>query len=417
MQNDPLKNAEAQIRAVAGLIGLSEREVKALLKIDNLVKGEISVKTDDGKVKKFKAWRSQHNDARGPYKGGIRFHAGVTESEVKALSIWMTWKCSLAGIPFGGGKGGVIVDPKKLSVGELERLSRAYARFIAPYIGEHKDVPAPDVNTDGTIMAWMLDEYEKKIKHGEPGAITGKPLAIGGSKGRPAATGLGGFYTLEALVKSLKLKKKPSLAVQGVGNVGSYFSGFAYDAGYKVIALSDSRHTIFNPEGINVKKALLWKKEKGTFEGFTGCKVLPAEAVIGVDADIFVPAALENAVRGDNYKEIKAKYVMELANGPVSPEAEEKLVEKGVIIVPDILANMGGVVVSYFEWAQNLSGYYWEESDVKKKLGVIITSAFNGAWEEWSSLKKGNKKVSFRMGAYAIALRRVLEAMKLRGRV
>jgi glutamate dehydrogenase len=417
MQNDPLKNAEAQLRAVAAILELSDKEIKALLKIDKLVKGELSVKTDGGKTKKFKAWRSEHNNARGPYKGGIRFHAGVTESEVKALSIWMTWKCALAGVPFGGGKGGVIVDPKDLSKSELERLSRAYARFVAPYMGSRKDVPAPDVNTDGNVMAWILDEYEKVTKNGDPAAITGKPLSIGGSKGRPGATGFGGFCVLNSFVKAMKLKRKPSIAVQGVGNVGSHFSEFAYEAGYEVVAISDSRNTIWNAEGINVPKALEWKNINGTFSGFSGGKLLPADAIVGIGADIFVPAALENAVREDNWNNVKSKYVIELANGPVSPEAEKKLFDNGVVVVPDILANMGGVVVSYFEWVQNLSGVSWEEDDVRIKLECVMTEAFNNAWREWSDIKKiKGDGVTFRMGAYAVAVRRVLEAMRLRGR-
>jgi glutamate dehydrogenase/leucine dehydrogenase len=418
MQNDPLKNAEAQLRAVAAILELSEKEIKALLKIDKLIKGEISIKTDNGKTKKFKAWRSQHNNARGPYKGGIRFHANVTENEVKALSIWMTWKCALAGVPFGGGKGGVIIDPRSLSGAELQRLSRAYSRFVSPYIGSRKDVPAPDVNTDGNVMAWILDEHEKVTKCGDPGAITGKPFSIGGSNGRPQATGFGGFCILNSFVKDLKLKKKPSLAVQGVGNVGSHFSKFAYEAGYEVVALSDSKNTVWNEEGINVLKALDWKNINGSFIGFSGGKVLPAEAVIGTDADILVPAALENAIREDNWEEVKAKYIIELANGPVSAEAEKKLFERGVVVIPDILANMGGVVVSYFEWVQNLSGTSWEEKDVLLKLEEIMTKAFHDACGEWSAIKKiKGGEVTCRMGAYAVAVRRVLEAMRLRGRI
>ncbi|MDD4931222.1 MAG: Glu/Leu/Phe/Val dehydrogenase [Candidatus Colwellbacteria bacterium] len=418
MVNDPLKNAEAQLRSVAELIGLSDKEIKILLKIDNLLKGEISIKDDKGKIKKFKAWRSQHNNARGPYKGGIRFHERVTENEVKALSIWMTWKCALAGIPFGGGKGGVIVDPKKLSVSELEKLSRAYARLISPVIGDKKDVPAPDVNTDGSIMAWMLDEYEKKVKHGEPGAITGKPLALGGSKGRPEATGLGGYYILKFLVDALGLEKKPTIAVQGVGNVGSYFSKFAHDGGYKVIALSDSRNCIFDDKGIDVHKALAWKADSGSFVGYSAGRIVSADEILDVKCDIFVPAALENAVRGDNVERIKAKNIIEMANGPISPEAEARLTEKGVIIVPDVLANMGGVIVSYFEWCQNLSGYYWEVEEVRKRLEDVMKPAFGNAWGEWISLKKEKgSKIPFRMGAYSIAVRRVIEAMRLRGKI
>ncbi|MDD5099041.1 MAG: Glu/Leu/Phe/Val dehydrogenase [Candidatus Colwellbacteria bacterium] len=416
MQNDPLKNAESQLRAVASVLELSEKEIKALLRIDKLVKGELSVKMDNGKTKKFKAWRSQHNNAKGPYKGGIRFHPNVTESEVKALSLWMSWKCALAGIPFGGGKGGVIVNPKSLSRRELERLSRAYAKMIYPYIGESKDVPAPDVNTDGAVMAWILDEYEKITKRNEPGAITGKPISLGGSKGRLEATGLGGFFTLNSLVKAMKMKN-PTLAVQGVGNVGSFFCRFAYEAGYKIVAVSDSKNMVWNEKGVDIPKALDWKLLNGSFEGFNGGKLFPADSIVGSAADIFVPAALENAIDRDNMGELKAKCILELANGPCTPEAEENLNKKGVVIVPDILANAGGVVVSYFEWAQNISGFYWEEKTIKERLKEIMAKAFDGAWNEWTEIKKIKKdNIPFRMGAYAIAVRRVLEAMRMRGR-
>ncbi len=412
MEN-PLDNARAQVTRAVRFTSLSDEAVEALMRIDNFVEGEIEIEMDSGEKKKFKAFRSQHNNARGPYKGGIRFHERVSEEEVKALSIWMTWKTAIVGIPFGGGKGGVIVDPKTLSKKELESLSRAYARLIAPYIGSRKDIPAPDVNTNSEIIAWMLDEFEKIGGHSDLGAFTGKPIAIGGSLGREEATGLGGFYIFQSLVRDFGISS-PTVAIQGVGNVGSHFAELAYDAGFKIVALSDSKGTIANKDGINVWEAVIWKKEKGSFEGLPG-EYSGVDSIISIPCDIFVPAALENAVTEGNADSVSAKFIMELANGPVSPEAEKILSDKGVVIVPDVLANAGGVTVSYFEWAENSGNWYWEIDEVRERLKKVMDRAWKSAFDNYGEMKINGG--SFRDAVYATALKRVFEAMHLRGEV
>ncbi len=351
---------------------------------------------DNGKTKIFKAFRSQFNNAKGPYKGGIRFHYNVSESEVKALSAWMTWKCSVLGIPYGGSKGGIIVDPKILSMGELERLSRAYMRAFYKHFGSWIDVPAPDVNTTGQIMAWMLDEYQTLVGHLEPGMITGKPLELGGSQGRTEATGLGGFYVLESLMSAIGRsssgrkkfnKKATTVAVQGIGNVGYWFIEFAKKAGYKIVASSNSKG--------------------GEYKG----KKITNEQLLELPVDILVPAALENQITAKNAGKINAKYIIEMANGPVTPEADEILHNKGIISLPDVLCNAGGVTVSYFEWVQNNMGYYWEKEEVFSKLKKIMDKAFGEVWEIYQT-----KKVTPRMAAYILAVDRVVKAMKLLGR-
>ena len=408
---NPLENARAQVTRAVRFAGLGDEAIEALMHIDNFIQGEIEIDMDSGEKKKFKAFRSQHNDARGPYKGGIRFHERVSEEEVKALSVWMTWKTAVAGIPFGGSKGGVVVDPKKLSKKELERLSRAYARFIAPYIGSRKDIPAPDVNTNGEIMAWMLDEFEKVKGESDIGAFTGKPIALHGSAGREEATGLGGFYVFQSMVSGFGLNN-PTVAIQGVGNVGSHFTTLVHESGFKIVALSDSKGTISNPEGIDIPMAMAWKKEKGSFEGLPG-NYSGTEAIFSVPCDIFVPAALENAITAENVGSVAAKFIMELANGPVSPDAEKVLLDKGVVTIPDVLANAGGVVVSYFEWAENSANWYWEVDEVREKLKKIMDRAWKSAFENYSDMKSNGG--SFRDAVYSIALKRVFEAMHLRG--
>jgi glutamate dehydrogenase len=433
--SNPHKNSVKQLETVAEILResyedkkLFDKAIKKLKKPDQIIEGTIRVKMDDGKTKTFKAFRSQHNNAVGPYKGGIRFHQNVSKAEVMALSTWMTWKCSVTGIPYGGGKGGVIVDPKKLSKTELERLSRAYARLIAPHIGPWVDVPAPDVNTTGQIMAWMVDEYEKTAKKryktlvdNPVATFTGKPLLLGGSKGRTEATGLGGFYVLEQLAKKVKLnKKKTTIAIQGFGNVGYWFAKYAHDAGYKVVALSDSRGGIYNAKGLNPDKVLACKETGGTVGSCnctdsgcsnTGAKITNAE-LLELEVDVLAPAALENVIDSKNAKNIKAKYVLELANGPTTPEADEVLDQNGVVVIPDVLANAGGVTVSYFEWAQNLQGYYWEKELVLKRLKVLMDEAFLRMWDI-----KAKSKVSARVATYMSAVKKVVDTMILRGSI
>lgn len=389
MKNNPYQNAVKQLETVAKYLNLQGRILEELKCPKRVIKADLKVKMDNGKYQIFKAFRSQHNDAVGPHKGGIRFHPNVSEDEVKALSMWMTWKCSVVGIPYGGAKGGIICDPKTMSEGELERLSRAYIRAIAKYIGPWKDVPAPDVNTSGRKMAWMVDEYEKIVGKHEPGVITGKPVEMGGSLGRTEATGLGGFYVLEQLRKTWKgriLPKNITIAVQGVGNVGSWFIEFAKKAGYQIVA---------------------WSNSKG---GEYQNKKITNEELLELAVDVLVPAALENVITKENAAKIKAKYIIEMANGPVTPEADEILHKKGIISIPDVLANAGGVTVSYFEWCQNNMGYYWEKEEVFSKLKVIMDKAFREVWEIYQT-----KKVNPRMAAYILAVDRVVKVMKLRG--
>ena len=419
---NPHQQSVRQLEQVADLLrdqyqdSVEFNQVIEKLKSPNqIIEGEIEVKMDDGSTKKFKAFRSQHNNARGPYKGGIRFHHNVSKEEVMALSTWMTWKCAVTGIPYGGGKGGVIVDPKKLSPKELQSLSRAYAEFIADYIGPWVDVPAPDVNTTPQIMAWMIDAYEGYLKaNNRPlqenplATFTGKPLGLGGSAGRTEATGLGGFFVFEKLVKKLGFENNSdvTVAIQGFGNVGYWFAYHAHQAGYKVVAVSDSKGGIYVEDGLDPVVTFKYKQEQGKLPG----KVITNEELLELDVDILVPAALENVITKDNAANIKAKAILELANGPTSPEADQILADNGVIMVPDVLANAGGVTVSYFEWAQNLQGYYWTEEEVISKLQPLMEDAFEKMW-----LMKESEQVSGRMATYMTAVKRVVDTMLLRG--
>ena len=445
---DPYKNAVRQLEQVAKVLELEKKTVEKLKKPENLIKKTLAVKLDSGKTEKFKAFRSQHNNALGPYKGGIRFHPDVSEAEVKALSMWMTWKCSVAGIPFGGGKGGVICDPKSLSIGELERLSRAYAREFAPHIGAKVDVPAPDVGTNSQVMGWMAKEYKKlkiknkKWKKGKANLLatfTGKPVRMGGSLGREEATGMGGAYVLQALLAKLKNSKSeyrnskqiqnpndgnskhlgfsalslgfpqsPTIAVQGFGNVGYWFAKLASEQGFKIISVSDSKGGALMNDGSWIMDDVLKYKEKtGSVLGFPGTKEITNNQLLTTDCDILVPAALENVITAKNVKGTKAKVIIEMANGPVTPEADEILRKRGILSVPDILANAGGVTVSYFEWLQNLAGEQWEKEKVFKKLKKVMVEAFERVWEKYKKLP-----VTLRLAAYAVAVERV--ALRLR---
>jgi len=401
---------------------------------DFVHKTELEIKMDDGSSKKFTAFRCQHDNARGPYKGGIRFHQNVSEDEVKALATWMTWKCAVVGIPYGGSKGGVVVDPADLSRAELQRLSRAYARFVAPHIGAWVDVPAPDVNTDSQIMAWMMDEYQNVLsENGGSGrenpaaAFTGKPIGLGGSEGRDEATGLGGFYVLEELFEKVKAKygwqrkSDVRIAVQGFGNVGYWFAKHAYDAGYQIVAVSDSRGAIFMDGSIHPEKVLQCKKEKGRMtECFcteAGCdinhgKTLTNDELLELEVDVLVPAALENVLTAQNAAKVKAKIILEMANGPTTPEADKIFHDKNILLIPDVLANAGGVTVSYFEWVQNLHGYYWTRDEIVAKLRPLMISAFADMWRQMET-----NKIDGRTAAYMSAVKKVVDAMILRGRV
>jgi len=430
---DPHANAVAQLEEVALLLRDEFEDKKAfdqalekLKEPQALHQTELEIKMDDGSSKKFKAFRSQHNDARGPFKGGIRFHQDVSESEVKALSTWMTWKCAVTGIPYGGGKGGIIVNPRELSRNELQQLSRAYAAFLADKIGPWIDVPAPDVNTNGQIMAWMLDEFAKTrrangiLDENPMATFTGKPLELGGSKGRTEATGLGGFFVLEKVYEKLakekgwNSKKDVKVAIQGFGNVAYWFAKHASDAGYTVVAVSNSKGAIYKETGIDPEKALAFKEREGVLAGFDSTETLSNEELLELDVDVLIPAALENVIHQDNADKIKASVIIEMANGPVTPEADKILTDKNILLVPDILANAGGVTVSYFEWVQNLQSYYWTRDYVVAKLKPLMDDSFEMMWANLAKFEEKGQKINARMATYLFAVRRVVEAMLLR---
>ncbi|PKM92111.1 MAG: glutamate dehydrogenase, partial [Euryarchaeota archaeon HGW-Euryarchaeota-1] len=398
---------QEELKKVAEIMNL-EPELLEQLKVPNMVLTfALPIKMDDGETKVFIGFRSQHNNSRGPYKGGIRFHQNVTEDEVKALSIWMSLKCAVADIPYGGGKGGVIVDPKQLSPNELEKLARAYIREIAPIIGEDKDVPAPDVNTNSQIMAWMLDEYQKRTGDYRLGVLTGKPVEMGGSLGRTEATGLGGVYVLEFLSEKLNLNSEETkIAVQGVGNVGYWFIKMAQKMGYKIVAVSDSKGGIYNEKGLNIDKVMEHKKTTGAVSNFDGSSNISNNDLLKLDVDVLVPAALENVIDASNINEIKAKAIIEMANGPIDPKVDDILKDKDIINIPDVLSNSGGVTVSYFEWVQNKQGYYWSKEKVFDELKKKMEVAFNDVWET-----KENLKINPRMAAYVVAVKKIRSAM------
>lgn len=414
---NPYQNAIKQLEKTAFFLKLKP-EVLAGLKIpDREIWGEIVVPMDNNKIRKFKTFRVQHNNARGPYKGGIRFHPQVDVNEVKALAIWMTIKCAVADIPFGGGKGGVEVDPKKLSQTELERLSQAYARFLVPAIGPYTDVPAPDVNTNAQIMAWMVDAYasslkakSSKLKANEVLAtFTGKPVSRGGSLGREEATGRGGVYALQALLEGLNLKlkaknEKLTVAIQGFGNVGYHFAKLAHRAGFKILAVSDSKGGAYRQENLDPEKVMRHKKKTGSVVAFPGTKKITNQALLKLPVDVLVPAALENQITARNASKIKAKIILELANGPTTPEADKILFQNKIVVVPDVLANAGGVTVSYFEWKQNLAGRRWTLQRVNQDLRKTIAQAATDAWQT-----SKRYKIDLRTGAWILAIKRIVK--------
>lgn len=404
------KICQIQLDKVSQTKKLTSKELFLLNNPKRVININFPLRMDDGKVRIISAFRIQYNDARGPTKGGIRFHQNVTEDEVKVLAFLMTLKCAVVNIPFGGAKGGVKINPKNLSKRELERLSREYIKQFARFLGEDYDIPAPDVNTTPQIMAWMLDEYEKIKGEKHPGVITGKPLELFGSKGRLYSTSQGGFYIIEEILKIRKLGTKASIAIEGFGNVGYHIARILTENGYKVVAVSDSRGGIYNPKGIDIVKAKKFKDKKGKLQGFKEAKKITNEKLLQLDVDILVPAALEDAITKKNASKIKAKIIVELANGPISPDADKVLNKKKILIIPDILANAGGVTVSYFEWVQNLSNNYWTEQTVNKKLKEKMTQAFTEV-----KLIAEEEKCSFRKAAYILAINRILDAEKARG--
>ncbi len=423
MSTNPFANATKQLENAAELLNLNKSVLEILKNPKRVLEVSIPVKMDSGEIKVFKGFRSQYNDTLGPFKGGIRFHPKVNVSEVKALSAWMTWKCAVVDIPFGGGKGGVVVDPKKLSKSELEKLSRGYIQALGDFVGPQIDIPAPDVYTNPQIMAWMMDEFSKIKGYNVPGIVTGKPLEIGGTKGRKFSTSQGGIYVFQKAVQKLKMNpKKTTIAIQGFGNVGYFMAEILYALGYNVVAVSDSTGGVVLKNGKNnskntriksgclsIKELLKYKKKTGSVVGFPETRRITNEQLLGLDVDVLVPAAMENAITRENASKIKAKLIIELANGPITPEADKKLDKKGIVVVPDILANAGGVIVSYFEWVQNLQNYYWTEKENISKLKTIIEKSFDEIWA-----KKECLNISMRLAAYAVAVERVAKAEKMR---
>ncbi len=409
---NPFEVALKQLDEAAKLIKLDKGLHQVLANPKRVLTVSLPVKMDTGEIHVFTGFRSQHNDARGPYKGGIRYHPQVTIDEVKALSMWMTWKCAVADIPYGGGKGGIICNPKEMSDGELERMTRRYAYAIADIIGPHTDIPAPDVYTGGKEMAWIMDTYSAlKGNFVQPELITGKPLAIGGSLGRNEATGRGLSFTVREAVKKLKINiKTATVAVQGFGNAGQFSSQLVQEQGAKVIAASDSKGGIYNKNGIDIISLRKHKEKAGSVVGFPGAKSISNEEVLETDCTILIPAALENQITSKNAGRVKAKIVAEAANGPTTPEADDVLYRNKTMVIPDILANGGGVTVSYFEWLQNLRRQYWSEKEVNEMLDTSITKAFLNVYDTHEEYG-----VNMRKASTLLAVNRVVEAVKIRG--
>jgi glutamate dehydrogenase (NAD(P)+) len=411
LRENPYDLAREQLRRVAGAFDVDDNLVNVLGRCKKGVEVSIPTRMDDGSVEVFTGYRVIHNVARGPSKGGIRYHPDVTLDEVKALSMWMTWKCALMGVPFGGAKGGVICNPKRLSEDELMRMTRRYTTEIINEIGPERDIPAPDVGTDARVMAWIFDTYSMTKGHSVLGVVTGKPLTIGGSLGRVEATARGAFYVLrEALRQQQRGIEGLVAAVQGFGNVGSLLAKFLAEHGATVIAVSDSQGGIYNSKGVDVAAAIAHKAETGALAGLRGGDAISNEDLVLLDCDVLAPCALEQVVTAENADKVKAAIVLEGANGPLTPAADEILEERGVIILPDVLANAGGVVVSYFEWVQGLQEYFWKEDEVNAKLNDITTRAFAETWEA-----SQQRDVSMRTAAYGLAVRRVAEATTTRG--
>ncbi|MDO8499815.1 MAG: Glu/Leu/Phe/Val dehydrogenase [bacterium] len=403
-------NAMTQLDHAAKILGLDTAILAELRQPERFITMAVPVKMDTGETKIFTAYRSQFNNALGPYKGGIRYHWNVSEDEVKALSFWMMVKCAAVNLPLGGAKGGVIVNPKELSKGELERLSRGYIQKLWMNVGSDKDVPAPDVYTTPEIMSWMRNEFEKIVGHADPGMITGKPLAEGGSEARGYSTAQGGVYMVRELAAKMNfVPANTSVAIQGFGNAGSHMAQILSKLGFKIVAVSDSQGGVYNDNGLDVDELVKYKESNKSVAGFAGTKNVSNEELLELPVDILVPAALENQITMENADRVKAKAIVELANGPTTPEADEILFKKGITIVPDVLANAGGVTVSCFEWQQNVQGEHWTEAAVLEKLEKIMIQAFNEIWET-----KEKHNIDMRTAAFVKAIERVANAMKAR---
>jgi glutamate dehydrogenase (NAD(P)+) len=409
---NPYENALKQLSDTAELISLDADVHEMLRQPKRILSVSIPVKMDDGRVKNFQGYRVQYNDARGPFKGGIRYHPKVTLDEVKALAAWMTWKCSVVDLPYGGAKGGVICDPKNMSISEKEKVTRRFTAMIADFIGPYRDVPAPDVYTDPQTMAWILDTYSQIKGYQVPECVTGKPISLGGSEGRSNSTARGCVFCVREAAKVANIPLKgATAAIQGFGNAGSWSAIFLSEIGVKVLAVSDSKGGILSRgNGLDPRRVLEHKEKTGSVVGFNGTEEISNEELLELDVDILIPAALENAITAKNASKIRARIISEAANGPTTPEADKVLERNKVLLVPDILANAGGVAVSYLEWVQNLNRQHWTEDEVNQKLEQKIVSAFKSVLE---TSKRYN--VSMRSGALAVAVQRVADAIKTLG--
>ena len=413
---NPLESAQKQVKNACDALGLDPAVYELLKEPKRVIEVSIPVKMDDGSMRIFKGYRAVHNDAIGPGKGGVRFHPGVNLDEVKALSIWMTFKCGVMGVPYGGGKGGITCDPLSLSKGELERLSRGYIQGLYKYLGEKIDIPAPDVGSNGQIMAWMVDEYNKLVGESQLGVITGKPVAWGGSKGRNEATGFGVSVITREAAKKVGIEiKGAKVAIQGFGNVGSYTVKNVQKQGAKIVALGEwapsvGTYALYNEDGLDFADMKAYMDEHKNLVGYPKAKQITLDEFWELEVDILIPAALENAITAEVAEKIKAKLVCEAANGPTTPDADEVLARRGIPVTPDILTNAGGVTVSYFEWVQNLQGYYWGEKEVEEKQEVEMVKAFNAIWK-----LKEEYDVTIRKAAYMLSVKKIADVMKIRG--
>lgn len=409
---NPFDIVQRQCEMCASFIDLDPNVLEIIRVPMQEVHVSIPVRMDDGSIKVFQGFRVIHNNALGPAKGGIRFHPDETIDTVRALAAWMTWKCSLVGLPLGGGKGGVVCNPKEMSRGELERLSRGYIAKIAPFIGPDKDIPAPDVYTNPQIMAWMMDEYSKIVGKNQPGVITGKPLLLGGSAGRGDATARGGLYVLREAARVCGINLSgAAIAVQGYGNAGYNAAYLAHKLfGSKIVAISDSKGAILNKEGLDPQQVYEYKIKTGSVANFPGSEAISLDELLELEVDVLCLCALENVITQHNASKINAAVLAEFSNGPTTPEADEILYEKGIHVLPDFLCNAGGVTVSYFEMVQNFNLFFWDEEEVHSRLDKIMTSAY------YTVLETSRKnKVNMRMAAYIVSVKRVAEAIKLRG--
>ncbi|MGE5509453.1 MAG: Glu/Leu/Phe/Val family dehydrogenase [Chitinophagales bacterium] len=413
--DNPYEIVLQQLDAAAEHLDLDESVLAVLRHPERELTVAVPVIMDDGHVEVFEGYRVQHSSARGPCKGGLRFHPSVTLDEVKALAAWMTWKCAVVGIPYGGAKGGIRCEPKTMSKAELSRMTRRYTVGILPLIGPERDIPAPDVNTNAETMGWIMDTFSMFKGYSIPGVVTGKPVNIGGSLGRREATGRGVMFVANELMKRLaRSPEDTTVAVQGFGNVGSVAAYLMDREGYRVVAVSDSSGAVYNPQGLNLTRLMdhVVKHGDGNLQNYDhpGVEHLSNEEMLALDVDLLCPAALEGAIRGDNAGRVRAKYIVEGANGPTTPEADKILEANGTIVVPDILANAGGVVVSYFEWVQDLQANFWDEDQVNAQLNRIMTRAFAEVWDFSQA-----HKLSLRDGAYMLAVSKVAEAIRVRG--